>query len=342
MAIVALEKVTLYGSQDQRDAVLDGLQRLGCLHLTDLTPENRPPSPEQLISKEAREALRFLRDCPQRRRQAKSRKDYEPQQIDAESLRIKHRQEELEDERDHLIKAIRDLRPWGDFRTPDPAEIGGLHLWPYVLYHRELPELAESDHAWEAVARDEEHEYVMVLSADRPEGVPGTPADLASQPRSELEFRLDEVEEELDELHWQRVSLTRWCKLLKEDLDEADDAAAREAATHRMFHSGELFALQAWTPRVATPEVRKLSEDHGLAVTVEAATDDDAPPTLLKNPERVAGAEGAVTFYIMPDYGTWDPTTVVYFSFSLFFGMICAMRGMPCCSLRCCGSSGSG
>jgi V/A-type H+/Na+-transporting ATPase subunit I len=36
MSIVPLVKVTLYGPAAEKDAVLDGLQRLGCLHLNDL------------------------------------------------------------------------------------------------------------------------------------------------------------------------------------------------------------------------------------------------------------------------------------------------------------------
>ena len=38
MSIVPLVKVTLYGPAADKDAVLDGLQSLGCLHLNDLRP----------------------------------------------------------------------------------------------------------------------------------------------------------------------------------------------------------------------------------------------------------------------------------------------------------------
>jgi V/A-type H+-transporting ATPase subunit I len=38
MSIVALSKVTLYGPTAEKDAVLDGLQSLGCLHLNNLQP----------------------------------------------------------------------------------------------------------------------------------------------------------------------------------------------------------------------------------------------------------------------------------------------------------------
>ena len=36
MAIVPLDKMTLYGAESQKDAVIEQLQRLGCSHLVDL------------------------------------------------------------------------------------------------------------------------------------------------------------------------------------------------------------------------------------------------------------------------------------------------------------------
>ena len=38
MAIVPVSKVTIYGIADQKEAVLDGLQSLGCTHLVSLNP----------------------------------------------------------------------------------------------------------------------------------------------------------------------------------------------------------------------------------------------------------------------------------------------------------------
>jgi V/A-type H+-transporting ATPase subunit I len=327
MAIVPLDKLTLLGTQDQKETVLEGLQRLGCLHLVDLGGRRDAGLADTLISKPAREALNYLRACPIRRRQTKRRRGYDFQQIDTEALRLKHRQQELEDERDHLVKAIQDVEPWGDFHVPPAEELGGTRLWPFVLAHGELADLAETDQRWQVVSKDAQFEYVMVLSAEPPEGVPGTRVELDPRPLSELRVRLEDIEEELEELHWQRVSLTRWCTLLARDLDEADDQAARQAAARRMLERDNVFALRAWAPREATDEIRRFAERHGLAVRVEPASASDSPPTLLKNPERVAGAEGAVTFYITPDYHAWDPTAIVYYSFSLFFAMIVADAG---------------
>ena len=327
MAIVPLDKLTLIGTESQRETVLDGLQRLGCLHLLDLAKVQgaRPGAP--VICRPAREALGYLRACPVQRRQARSRKGYDCPTIDAQALQLKRRQEKLEDERDELGNAIKELQPWGEFDGLSPEELRGWRFWPFVLSHQELAELKQSTHVWQVVAKGPEQEYVMVLSKEAPVDVPGNRIELDPRPLSELKARAEEIEEELDELYWERVGLTRWCAHLEHDLNEADDEAARQVAAGRALQQDGMFALQAWAPRVAGPDIRRFAEEQQLALVVDRPADAEKPPTLLKNPERLAGAEGAVTFYITPEYGTWDPTPVVFFSFSLFFAMIFADAG---------------
>ena len=60
MAIVPVAKVTLYGTADQKDAVLDGLQELGCLHLLDVNESRERQSQGKLSSPDAAEALKYL------------------------------------------------------------------------------------------------------------------------------------------------------------------------------------------------------------------------------------------------------------------------------------------
>ncbi len=73
--------------------------------------------------------------------------------------------------------------------------------------------------------------------------------------------------------------------------------------------------------------VRQFADDNQLAVTLERPSNKDEPPTLLENPERVAGSEALVTFYKTPAYHSWDPSIIAYVSFSLFFAMILADAG---------------
>ncbi|MGF1581807.1 MAG: V-type ATP synthase subunit I [Gemmataceae bacterium] len=324
MAIVPLDKITVYGTLDQKETVIEGLQRLGCLHLVNLA-KDQSEAPE-LISKEAREALRFLATCPHKRRAFKHRGEYNREELIQEALQIKEQRDTLTEQRDHLQKAISEIEPWGDFHVPAADELNGLHLWFYIITPNEIVDLEESDLIWSLVRQDAKSAYVVVVSAEEPE-VRFKPLELDPRSLSDLQEQLEQVEEELDDLHWKRVTLTRWHKLLRNDLDKADDRAARLAAATETLDTNTVFALQGWVPQVATSDVQDFAEKQELAFTVEPPAQDDEPPTLLKNPERLTGGEACVTFYITPAYRTWDPSQIVFFSFSLFFAMIVADAG---------------
>lgn len=322
MAIVQLDRLTVLGRSRQKEAALDGLQSLGCVHLVNLRePEHGPP---ELVSKQARESLRYLQCCPQKRGLTNAEARYERQSLIDEILAIKTESESLSVERDDLQKNIDLLRPWGEFQIPAPVDAGP-RFWFHVVPIRQFTE--PEDEAWSVIKRDNQHVYVVTLTQQPPDALSPFRVQLDPRPLSALRRRLSQVNEELDDLHWRRVGLTRWRRLLQQDLHSADDKAARIAAAEGALDDDTLFVLQGWVPRVATDDVKLFAENTQVAITIEPAGPNDTAPTLLENPERVAGAEGCVTFYITPGYHTWDPTTVVYFSFSLFFAMIVSDAG---------------
>jgi len=324
MAIVELEKLTVYGASWQRPAVLEGLQRLGCMHLISL--QEGDFQPPQLVAKEAREALKYLESCPDQRLPAASSAKFDLDEVVRETLEIRERRDELNIERDQLLSAIEKLEPWGDFSLPEKRENGAQEFWFYVIPRHLVDELPD-DLIWSQVAEDNRSAYVVVLAAEPPADLQFRPVELDRRPLSVLRSRLEGVEEELEETHWRRTALTRWRDILQADLDEADDKAAQSAAAAGILDDQQVFALQGWVPEQAIEDVRRFADEHQLAITIDPVTPEETPPTLLKNPERVAGAEGCVTFYITPGYHSWDPTTIVYFSFSLFFAMIIADAG---------------
>jgi V/A-type H+-transporting ATPase subunit I len=327
MAIVRLEKITLYGPRGQREQVLAELQRLGCMHVINLADSPPPGRSDLTECAAAHEALKYLRAYPAPRPQAHSRRNFDPHDVVQDALATKRQVQELMDERDELRKAVERLRPWGNFQLPDAAELGGCRLWFYALRSYQLNVLENREFAWQKIAEDHQFTYLVVISAEEPVGMPTAPLSLDVRPLDALELRLEKIDEELDEHDLHRAALTRWCDLLEDHLAVADDEAERQAAEHQMLADEQLFAIRGWVPRSAADDVRELARRLGLALTLEAPRRDELPPTLLKNPERIAGAEQAVRFYITPPYHTWDPTFVVYLSFSFFFAMIMADAG---------------
>lgn len=327
MAIVKLSKITLYGRSSQRDSVLIGLQTLGCVHLVDLHGVTQPQLLEDAARSEVHEAIKYLSACPDQRPSAVHDSGYDRERITRRTLLNQRARVDLSEEREKLVRAIAETQPWGDFRLPPPEAVGGLRFWLYRMRHPELRALEGCEFAWQVISSTSRFNHVVVISAEQPIGVPGRQVVLDPRSQSELQARLEEVDQTLERLELERISLTRWLSRLTADLEAADDERRlREAADHLLTDEA-LFALRGWAPQQTVPEIETFARQHHLAMTVQDPEPDETPPTLLKNPQAVTGAEGAVTFYMTPHYRSWDPTWLMYVSFSLFFAMIMADAG---------------
>ena len=117
MSIVPLERVTFAGLCSDKDRLLDDLHARGCLELVPLGGGARAPAGGG-PSSEAREALKFLLACPERRRQVRDDTHFNAEAVEQKALDLQKRIQALESERDSLIQRIADARPWGDFRFP--------------------------------------------------------------------------------------------------------------------------------------------------------------------------------------------------------------------------------
>lgn len=327
MAIVKLRKITMLGKADLHDEVLDGLQRLGCIHLIDLAGKDAQEAWQHPIRSELHEALRYLEACPDQRPTSTHTSGYEPHKISRIVLENRDKHRILRERREVLVRQIEKVAPWGDFALPSDDQLGGRSLWFYRLRHRQAPALQGRGVPYSLVSRDNEFEYVVVLAADEPAGIPVAALDLGSASLGQLRDELEGVNQQLEALEVERISLTRWVHRLTSDLAMADDETSRVLASQQSIRDGAVFALQGWVPEKAFSAVLEFADKHGLALTSEKPTYEDAPPTLLRNPAAVAGAEGAVTFYMTPSYRSWDPTWIMYLSFSLFFAMIMADAG---------------
>ncbi|MEM8667829.1 MAG: V-type ATP synthase subunit I [Planctomycetota bacterium] len=324
MAIVELQKLILCGTRGQQPSVLEQLQQLGCVHLVPFQAPEELTRP--IVQRRAKDAYRYLMRSPIKRRPTTDRSKFDRDQLIDELLQIRDRRAALSEEQDNLTQAVETLLPWGEFQMPPSDLIRPFRLHFYQVPLRDLKEIP-ADVVYEVVNQDGRFAYVIVIAEEPPESFVGDRVELDLGPLSELLQRLEEIEEELEELHWRRTSLTRWRSLLELDLDAADDQSAKEIAANGLQSDEEVFALRGWMPAVARADIEQLARENRLALIVSDPGETESPPTLLENPERVAGAEPCVTFYITPGYHTWDPTTIVFFSFSLFFAMIIADAG---------------
>jgi V/A-type H+-transporting ATPase subunit I len=326
VTIVALEKVTFCGHVDDRRQILTDLQELGCLHLIAINPEKDNLGPSGSTSR-AREALRFLTTCSHRRWQVTRVNQFDAADIEVRALKIKDRIGELEHERDFLMARIENLSPWGAFDFPRPEALNTLRMWFYIVPHKDMGKVRESGLVWERVFAYTRFSYVVVISTNEPEGMPVERVRTGNRTLHQLEERLEEVELALEDLFAERAGLTRWCTLFARDIERLEDQAAVVDAIGKTYAEDAVFALQAWAPKKNIPQLQEYAHDHQMVFEAVPPEAHETPPTLMANPKAVAGGQDLVSFYTTPQYWLWDPSTIVFFSFAVFFAMIFADAG---------------
>ncbi|MCK5739175.1 hypothetical protein KAH55_08335, partial [bacterium] len=91
--------------------------------------------------------------------------------------------------------------------------------------------------------------------------------------------------------------------------------------------NGELFYMQGWVPEDKLDSLKGLSDDEGFVLLAEDPTDDENPPTVMKNSAIGEIGESLVDIYDTPSYRDIDPNSTVFIFFALFFGMIIGDAG---------------
>jgi V/A-type H+-transporting ATPase subunit I len=326
MAIAPLRKVTLIGRAVQKDDIVQGMQRLACMHVIDLAGENKPPPWEHPTHSDLFAALKYLQQCPTQRPPSTQSSEYNAKRITEEVLANRNRRRTLQEEKETLVDAIDQVQPWGEFVMPAEETLGGQAIWFYRIRHRNLADVP-ADVVREIISADREFNYLVVIAPKPPEGMPAPPLKLDERPLSQLREELSAVEKKLEATEVERIALTRWTDALRRDLHEAEREIERVNTAEQLFRDDPVVAMQGWVPKTSISGLESFAKENSLALVVREPGPDEQPPTLLKNPAPINGAEDTVTFFMTPRYGTWDPSLVMYLSFSLFFAMIMADAG---------------
>lgn len=329
MSIISLNKVTIFGLPEDKQAVLEGLQRLGCMHLIALQPPAKTAEfATSEPAEEARQALRYIMDVPRRRHQVRDESTFDLDRVVAEALANKQKRREAEDRKLFLAERLDELAPWGDFTLPNLDELGGYRLWFYRVSPPKVPSFQEAlkklELPWQLVYESERHDYFTIVAQEEPAAaaIPVKRTHTGSISPQELKHQLEQVEIELDEIEAKHKSLSRWIFLLSKNLARAEDRDALNQAQEETAEQDGIFLVQGWLPKRDLKRLDAFAQQQGLAFFAEPPKPSDKPPTLMENPVTLTGGQDLVTFYQTPGYRDWDPSIAVFFSFAAFFAMI--------------------
>jgi V/A-type H+-transporting ATPase subunit I len=330
MSIARLKKVTLFGLAGEKRELLEALQELGCLHLIPLSPAPTEVDSAALPdARDARKALRFLTDVPDPRRQVRRDPAFDVQAFVREVLELKQTLRDLEDRRDFLRARIAAVEPWGDLDFAPLEALAGHRLWFYRLPLGKARALEDLAAPWAIVRRDHRFAYVVVIAQEEPPAglLPVPRTHTGASPLRALRAELDDAEVELEEVAARRHALTRFIYLLSANIAEAENQSALAAAERQTLDDAALVAVQGWAPEDSLEAIRSLSLDRHLACLIEDPRPDESPPTLIEQTDTMAAGADLSVFYQVPSYRSWDPSLLLFASFSVFFAMILADAG---------------
>ncbi|NOQ35953.1 MAG: ATPase [Methylococcaceae bacterium] len=331
MAIVKLKKLTFCGLINEKSKILQQLQALGGTHLICLN--KLPFSTEQVThqqTEKAISALKYLNQCAKKRHQVSEMEGFDLDKTVNEVLQLHTQIQQLANDYDFLAERISEVEPWGDFVLPESdAALGGIKLWFYILPKRLMSKIKDPDLIWQVVYQDNINCYLVVLAEHEPPAarLPVPRTHTGSVRLSELKKQYEQTALDLEDLKAKRECLTRWISLIGLSLAANEDRAELKTA-HALTLDGEnLFVLQAWGVSSELKKYQHFANQHKLALMVEIPDISETPPTLLNNPEQFAAGEDVISFYQIPNYHSWDPSAIVFFSFALFFAMILSDAG---------------
>jgi V/A-type H+-transporting ATPase subunit I len=330
MSIAKLKRVTLVGARADKPDMLEHLQQLGCMHLLRLgSPAGKGDEEAPPRARGARKALRFLSEYRPWRRQVLREADFDIDALVDEVLALKNALRDASDRRDFLVHRIAAIEPWGDIEFPPGDALAGYRLWFYVVPVGQRNALRSVDLPWQIVRSDHRYLYVVVIAAEEPDStlLPVPRTHVGALPLGQLREQLADVEVELEELEGRRAALTRYLYLLRLNLADADNRASLAHASALTYEDDALVAVQGWVPVDAIDAVETLAAQCGLACLIADPAPADEPPTLIEQPAPMAAGVTLATFYQVPGYRSWDPSLLLFGSFSVFFSMILADAG---------------
>jgi V/A-type H+-transporting ATPase subunit I len=330
MSIARVDRLILIAAADERRAVLGALQDAGFVHIDGLVEAaRRAARTGEAGGERARPALRYLASAPRVRTQAQADPQFDVSAFVEAVLANQDARRAARDARDAVAHRIDQVAPWGDFNLPGaPEDIGG-RLWFYILPARALAALRGLTTPWSVVHQADGKAYIAVVSDEEPpaDAFPAPRMHVGDRPLRALVAERDRLDLLLDDLDLQREGLTRRMGLLAQNLALAEDRGLLAIAEDLAQSHGEIVVLSGWVAHDRAAEAAALAEAMGVAAIIAPPAKSDTPPTLLRPPSAFAAGADLTRLYQLPGARDWDPSTVVFFSFAVFFALILSDAG---------------
>jgi V/A-type H+-transporting ATPase subunit I len=314
-----MKKVVILGLEQDKESVLQVLQRVGVVHLEPISPKDN--NKEVLIKTQnlVYKALEILKPYQSDRELSSIDEDLDSiaECIITDYNAMQYNISLLDDLQNQLDK----LKVWGNFST------------------KLLQTIAENGlnfQFWECTASSAKKfpiEKVIWKSEDNLHFVTIAPEKLKIEIIGVDEVFFErgpvEIKEEYDEIK-NKIALQQ--KFLQDNaifrhaFEEyavtLSNQMLLEDARTGTLEKQEIFGIQGWIPERDTEKLETNFKKYRIVLQFSDPQDNEEPPTFIQNPKWIQSIIDVVKIYAIPGYKEWDTSASIYFAFSIFFAMI--------------------
>ncbi|MBE6618355.1 MAG: V-type ATP synthase subunit I [Ruminococcaceae bacterium] len=99
---------------------------------------------------------------------------------------------------------------------------------------------------------------------------------------------------------------------------------ARTEAQKKLICTRSAVILSGWIPEKKMSTISKILESYECFYEFSDPEEGDDVPVALSNPEIAKPFESIIDMYVLPAYGTFDPTVIMAFFYFIIFGLMLA------------------
>ncbi len=168
----------------------------------------------------------------------------------------------------------------------------------------------------EALAALRPHSFGVVRFKD----MEGTAAENIARLRKQATRLADARQKQVDAIAGQKDQR----ETLQLCQDRINQEINKEVVCERFLTDGRIFFLEGWVPAESVKTVTTSLQRFTVAYESADPTQEETPPTQLKNPKWMDSINMVTEMYSLPAYNGIDPNPLMFFWYVLFFGIMFA------------------
>lgn len=324
--IVPMKKINLLCLEHERTAALEKLRELGIMHVDiAVKPESESVNVLEQSLQDTAKLYNILTGFKTKNQDIPA--GLTGKEILKKGLELLEKQNDLEKERELLIRDLDTLSKWGDFQPKllDTLAKNGIYVSFHLAFkdvydHMELPEGITRI----LISRIKTERYFLLITQDKSLELPCAPLVLPEKSLSAVRAELISVEKEIADCKESMQNLAPAAGRLKEYFEQLGSEYEFVANRDTMVSDGRIAYLTGYVP---APEMEKLvaaAHQNGWALTAEDPELTDARvPTCIKKPAWMKIIDPLFDFIgIAPGYRENDVSLFFLIAFPIFFGML--------------------